>query len=199
MNLAVLLGIVAGLLHILAFVLYNKQMLQGTSKPNTATWTLWTFLTVLNVSSYAVMSGDWVKTILPLVSSIACIFTFLFSLYKGKLSKVDPWDGLALGIGIISGLVWWHYKSATYANLILQSSIAVSFVPTYRGVWKNPLKEKALPWYIWSSAYILSIAVITLRWKGQYQDLVYPITGLILHPVVGLLTKRQVMRRTSND
>jgi len=192
MNSAVSLSAFAGLLHILAFALYNRQMLQGTSQPNTATWTLWTFLTVLNVSSYAVMSGDWVKTILPLASSIACIFTFFFSLFKGKLSKVDPWDGLALGIGVISGLVWRHYKSATYANLILQASVAVSFVPTYRGVWKNPLKEKTLPWYIWSSAYILSIAVITLRWKGQYQDLVYPINCLILHAVVGLLTKRRV-------
>jgi len=101
----IVLGISAGLMHVFAFAIYNKQMLQGTSKPNSATWILWTFLTVLNVSSYAVMSGDWVKTILPLASSIACILTFLFSLYKGKLSRVDPWDGLALGIGIISGLV----------------------------------------------------------------------------------------------
>jgi hypothetical protein len=192
MNLAVSLSVVAGLLHILAFALYNKQMLQGTSQPNAATWTLWTFLTVLNVSSYAVMSDDWVKTILPLASSIACIFTFFFSLFKGKLSKIDPWDGLALGIGVISGLVWLYFKSATYANLILQASIAVSFVPTYRGVWKSPLKEKALPWYIWSFAYILSIAVIMLRWKGQYQDLVYPINCLMLHAVVGLLAKREV-------
>jgi len=191
-ELIIALGISAGLMHIVAFVIYNKQMLQGTSKPNSATWTLWTFLTVLNVSSYAVMSGDWVKTILPLASSVACILTFFFSLYKGKLSKIDPWDGLALGIGIISGLVWWYFKSATYANLILQASLAVSFVPTYRGVWKEPLKERALPWYVWSAAYVLSIIVIVLRWKGQYQDLVYPINCLILHAVVGMLSKRKV-------
>jgi hypothetical protein len=192
LDITILLGITAGLMHVLAFVLYNRQMPKGTSQPNSATWTLWTFLTVLNVSSYAVMSGDWVKSLLPLVSSIACIATFLFSFYKGKLSKIDPWDGLALGIGIISGLVWWYYKSAMYANLILQASVAVSFVPTYRGVWKDPMKERALPWYIWSSAYILSIIVVALRWHNQYQDLVYPVNCLILHAVVGLLTKRSV-------
>ena len=191
MDITVLLGVSAGFLHVIAFALYNRQMLQGTSYPNSATWTLWVFLTVLNVSSYAVMSGDWVKSILPLASSIACIFTFFFSLSKGKLSKIDPWDRLALGIGIISGLIWWYYKSATYANLILQISIAISFVPTYWGVWRDPMKEKALPWYIWSSAYTLSIIVIILRWKNQYQDLVYPINCLVLHAVVGLLTIRK--------
>jgi len=191
-NSAIMLSIIAGLLHVLAFAIYNKQMIQGTSQPNSATWTLWTFLTVLNVSSYSVMSGDWIKSILPLASSIACILTFLFSLYKGKLSKIDPWDSVALSIGIVSGFVWWYFKSATYANLILQASVAVSFVPTYRGVWKNPLKERALPWYIWSFAYVLSIIVIIMRWKGQYQDLVYPINCLILHVVVGALTKRKV-------
>ncbi|MEA1925749.1 MAG: hypothetical protein U9M90_00685 [Patescibacteria group bacterium] len=190
MDIAIALGVLAGLLHILVFALYNRQMLKGISQPNLATWILWVFLTVLNVSSYAVMSDDWVKSILPLASSIACILTFLFALYKGKLSKIDPWDGLALGIGIISSLVWWYYKSATYANLILQFSIAVSFVPTYRGVWNNSLKERALPWFMWSSAYILSIIVVILRWQSQYQDLVYPVNCLILHAVVGLLTKR---------
>ena len=167
-------------------------MIRGTSQPNSATWTLWAFITVLNLVSYAVMSGDWVKSILPFASSLACILTFLFALYKGKLSKIDLWDGIALFIGIASIIVWWYLKSATYANLILQASIAVSFVPTYRGVWLNPLKERSFPWYIWSFAYSLNIIVIVLRWRDQYQDLVYPINCLILHALVGVLTKRKL-------
>lgn len=185
-----ILGIVAGGLHVLAFALYNKQMLQGTSRPNTATWTLWAFLTVLNLATYKVMSGDWIKSILPTISSIACLATFLFAIVKGKLTQLNVWDNIALLIGIASAVVWWQFHSATYANLILQGSIAVSFVPTYRGVWQNPRNEKALPWFIWSSAYIISLLVIFLRWQGQYQDLVYPINCLVLHGAVGVMAKR---------
>lgn len=184
------LGIIAGLMHVVAFGFYNKQILRGTSVPNAATWTLWAFLTILNASSYAAMSGDMAKSILPIASSLACVLTFLFSLHKGKLSQIDAWDRIALVIGVVSGLIWWWYHSATYANLVLQLSIAISFVPTYRGVWKNPAVERAFPWCLWSSAYALSVVVIALRWEGQYQDLVYPINGLLLHAVVGLLTKR---------
>ena len=192
MDLALWLGITAGVIHVVAFIIYNKQISQEASVPNAATWTLWTFLTVLNATSYAVMSGDIVKSILPAVSSLACILTFLFSLYKGKLSRIDPWDGIALVIGVVSGLAWWWYHSATYANLILQLAIAISFVPTYRGVWKNPAVERALPWYLWSFAYILIIIVVALRWRDQYQDLVYPVNLLLLHAAVGLLTRRAV-------
>lgn len=191
MDLAISLSIMAGLLQLLAFAIYNKQILQETSQPNTATWTLWFFLTILNASSYLSMSGDWVKCILPFVSSIACVLTFLFSLSKGKFSKLDPWDSIALLIGITAGIVWWYSKSATYANLILQTSIAISFIPTYRGVWKNPLKERALPWYLWSLAYLLLLYVVLLRWSGQYQDLVYPVSGLVFHAMVGVLTNRK--------
>lgn len=177
-------------MHVTAFALYNKQMIQGTSRPNTATWTLWAFLTFLNFGSYKVMSGNWVKSILPLASSIACLLTFLFAIAKGKLSRLNIWDVFALGIGFLSGCAWWWYQSATYANLIMQGSILVSFVPTMRGVRKNPKNEKALPWFIWSSAYILSIAVVLLRWQGQFQDLAYPINCLVLHAAVGVLAKR---------
>ncbi len=190
MDLAVSLAIFAGVLHIVAFAIYNRQMLHGTSVPNAATWTLWAFLTVLNASSYLVMSGDIVKTILPAASSLACILTFVYAGARGKLSRLDGWDRVALVVGLVSGFVWLRYHSATYANLILQISVAISFVPTCRGVWNDSRVERPAPWFIWSSAYVFSMAVVALRWRGQYEDLVYPLNGLVLHAVVGLLSMR---------
>lgn len=192
MQVSVALSIAAGLLHIVAFVFYNKQMLQKTSCPNAATWTLWVSLTILNVTSYKSMSGDWIKAILPITSSAACILTYMFATYKGKFFWPDKWDSIVFATGAVAGLVWWYFQSATYANLILQISIAISFVPTLRGVWSNPQKEKAAPWLIWGTAYILMIAVICLRWQpGHYKDLVYPINCLVLHSLVATFAMRK--------
>src|SRR4051812_7178219 len=71
MDLTLQLGIAAGVLQLVAFALYNKQILQGTSTPNTATWTLWAFLAVLNASSYAAMTADLAKYFLPITSALA--------------------------------------------------------------------------------------------------------------------------------
>lgn len=188
--LAVVLGFAAGIMHLVAFGIYNKQILQKTSHPNSATWMLWVFLTVLNFTSYFYMSGDWVKSLLPTASSIACILTFILALFKGKLKRPKFWDSVALTIGLIAGGMWWYYNSAIYANLILQGAVAISFIPTYRDVWKDPKTEKALPWFIWAGAYVFSLVVVGLRWQEQYVDLVYPVSCLVLHAVVGVLARR---------
>jgi len=195
---AKLLGITAGLLHIIAFVIYNRQMLEGTSKPNSATWTLWVFLTVLNATSYSDMSGDWVKNFLPIVSSAAVFVTFLVALFLGKFSKLDSYDLAALVVGCVSGFAWWYYQSAAYANLILQLSILISFIPTYKGVWRDSKKEKSLPWFIWTSAYVLSLIVIYMRWEGQWEELAYPVNCFFLHVGVGFLAGR-IMRDGSME
>ena len=186
MTIEIMLGVIAGLIHIAAFIIYHKQILQGTSRPNRTTWTLWVFISTLNCISYIVMSRDIVKGLLPIASTIACIAVFVVSLFKGKLSKLNLGDEIVLVLGFVSLFVWWAYHSATYANLLLQVCIFISFIPTYHGVWGNATNEKALPWFIWSSAYILTIIVVSLRWQGQYQDLVYPVNCLVLHAGVGI-------------
>jgi hypothetical protein len=185
-----LLGIAAGILHLVAFGLYNKQILQGTSTPNTATWTLWAFLTALNASSYVAMTADLAKNILPIVGALATLGTFAYSLFAGKFKRIDFWDWLVLVIGTSAGVVWWEFQSAMYANFIVIAAVAVAFVPLYRGVWKNPALEKPLPWYVWGTAYGALILVALLR-RGNYQDLVYPVSMFLLHPAVGLLTLRK--------
>ncbi len=191
MNIDFILSLFSGLIHIVAFAIYNKQMIRGESVPNKATWTLWAFLTVLNGSSYLVMSHDLIKSLLPIISSLACLATFLFALTKGKMSKLDKIDKLIFCIGFVAIFVWWYFKSATYANLVLQVSIPLSFIPTFRSVYHEPKTEKPLPWFLWASAYIFSLIVVSMRWQGQIQDLVYPINCLILHAGVGILALRK--------
>lgn len=186
--LAITLGIIAGAMHIVAFLFYNKQMIRGESTPNTATWTIWVFLSTLNAASYLFASEDIVKTILPFASTIACIGTFIYSVVKGKLSRLDWTDSFILALGIVASALWFYYQSATIANMVIQVAVMISFIPTWRGVIKNPKVERAFPWFLWSASYIVNITTVILRWQGQPQDLVYPINCLILHGSVGLLS-----------
>lgn len=185
------LSVSASIIHLVAFALYNAQMVRGTSKPNTATWTLWAVLTATNATAYLNASGDWVKSILPAASSIACILTFLFALMRGSFKMLSTADAAAFVIGCLAGLVWWHYQSAVYANLILQCAIGVSFIPTYRSVWDVPSSEKAPPWALWGIAYVLLTYVVFLRSSGQWTDYVHPVQGAIMHAAVVPLTWRK--------
>lgn len=181
---------VATLTHIVAFVMYNRQLLKGKSKPNIISWLIWAFITILNFTSYNVMSGDWLKSLLPTVSSMLCVLTFVLTFFTGRFARVSWADMLALALGLFAAGLWHLLNSATYANLILQASIAIGFLPTFRSVWERPNNEPPIPWFVWCAAFSLGLIVVLLRWQGQYQDLVYYLNCLVLHLAIAVLSLR---------
>lgn len=191
MSLSLVLSVCASVIHLVAFGTYNIQLKDPTFKPTAATWTLWVVLTTANFAAYLSASNDWVKSLVPAVNSAACVLTFFLALARGKFGRLSMTDNAALIIGSVAIFVWWWCQSATYANLLLQGAIAVSFIPTYRTVWNEPHAEKARPWALWGSAYIFLTMVVILRWNGRWQDLVYPVQGAIMHGAVVPLTWRK--------
>ncbi len=191
MSLALSLGIAAGVLQLVGFVFYNKQIFQGRSVPNAATWTIWAFIGLLNGFSYAAMTGDAAKYFLPVASALACVATFGYSLSAGKFKRLDFWDWLVLILGTIGGIVWWWSRSAIYANFIIVIAEIIAFSPLMRGVWKNPAFERPLPWFIWTAAYGMNTAAVFLHWTNQYQDLFFPVSMIILHFTVAFLSLRK--------
>lgn len=181
---------VATLMHIAAFLWYNQKILQGKAHPNTATWAIWAAESSLNFGSYLVMSDDWVKSLLPAASSLLCIATFGVAIRVGKFSHIDHCDLAALGIGLIAVLAWWWFRSAAYANLIMQASIGVGFWPTYRSVWKKPANETPFPWLLWGAAYTVGTVMVVQRWRGQWLDLTFYVVSVFLHLGIGILALR---------
>lgn len=189
-HIAVASAILSGLafiLHLAVFVFYIRQVARGKSRPNAATWAIWAFVASLNCLSFFFMSEDWVKALQPLAGSLACVGTFLFALLKGKLTRLNRLDKAVLGIGLLAALAWWVFRSAGFANSILQIAFTVSFVPTIRDVWQHPDRESPGPWLLWGTVYAILIAVVLMRWTGQPIELLYPLISMVTHSSVGLV------------
>jgi hypothetical protein len=181
------LTLITSLVQIVGFVIYDLQAFKKMSKPNVATWTIWAGISVLNFMSYRSMSGDWMVSVLPAVSSAFCILTFVVAIAKGgRFSKLDSFDKSALVLGMAAIVAWYILKSATYANLIVQGCVIIGFVPT----WRNAYKERSLAWFIWTSAYVLGIILVAMRWTGQWENLVYPGICIFAHLAVGIIAAR---------
>jgi len=190
-NLGFILGWLSVFLHLTAFAIYNWKIVRGLSRPNTATWGIWAIVASLNCASYFFMSQDWVKSLSAIAASVACIFTFVFALFRGRLSKLDRSDGIVLVISVSAIIVWWVFRSATFANLLLQGALVAGFIPTLRDVVRKPEQESALPWLMWSLVYVLLLLIVLLRWSNHWPDLVYPINSLFWHLLVGVLACRR--------
>ncbi len=189
-TITIALGILSALMHITAFWLYSRQMILGTSRPKAATWLLWPLLTVLNCLVYLLSTGDWVKAMMPICSSIACLIIVVIAIKRKNLDWPRLWELMVMMAAVDVAVLYFAFKSGMSANLLMQGCIAISFIPTIVGVVSNPRSERPLPWFIWAMGYFLTLIIVLIRWKNQPSDLVYPINCLILHALVGALTYR---------
>lgn len=186
------LGIVAAVLHGVAFYFYAKQVKLGQSKPNIATWSITVFLMLLNALTFQEMSQDKVATLQFFVGFAGAAATFLYALVRGKFSKLKPTELVALLFGICAGLVWYWFREATGANMIILFALLVALSPTWKGVYQDPFNETPRSWVMWSVAYSITTINILLgmsnpNWHAI--SLVNPIAGVVAHGLVAILSR----------
>ncbi len=80
---SIVLPLMAATIHALGFWKYNSQTKIGTSKPNFASWAIWSFLAALNALSFGAITS-LVVAATPIVGTIGCIGTFVHALVAGK-------------------------------------------------------------------------------------------------------------------
>ncbi len=188
LGITVVLGLTAAALHGIAYVLYNIQTKLGKSQPNAASWSIWAFLATLNALSYREMNGDMVTTLPFFTGSVACILTFFYALTNGKFSWPKPKEWGIFAIGLLSTLVWWYFRSATWANVIVLVAFVISFIPTFEGVLRDPFKETPKSWVLWTVAFLITTVNVVLRWKGQPVALLAPVVLLLAHGSIAVLS-----------
>ena len=181
------LGVFAGLLQVLGYWKYVKKINIGRVRPNTASWSIWAFGAVLESSSYVFTTGDWVKNILPVACAFSAVVMFVYCLRRGHFSLPTRFEWVLVALDCVAVFIWWWYSSAIYANLFLVLTAFISFIPIFLHVWKDPMAEDALPWYIWTIAYMTLALVVIMRWE-KWEDLVYPLVFAILHIVVAIFS-----------
>jgi len=189
---SIIIGVLIGVTHLFGYwTYYRTSALHKETSPNTASWSIWAFGSVVNLLTYSSMSNDWVKDILPAVCSFCCIVVFVCYLRQGKLQKLSLTDILIFSFDIVATTVWLVADSALIGNMACQLGTVISFYPIIRETLKDPKKERPLAWIIWSIAYGLDIVLVIMRWV-QWGDVVYPATCLVLHVLMIVIsTKRR--------
>ena len=117
-------------------------------------------------------------------------------------------------IGITSGVghLWWVIAFLIASNL----TTFPNFVPILREAFRNPEKEDARPWFVWTAAYALllfptwdygSVGVIwpqswlLTAWDVSFWHLValmsYPCINTLMHGTMAIVASRKTDRKRS--
>ena len=170
MTLAGSIGIFAGVLSFIGFLPYWWAIWQGQTRPNRATWWIWSVVGIAIALSYRAAGADatmWV----PITYIIGPLGTSLLGIKfgEGGWTKLDRLCLVGVGIGLI---LWGLYRSPELTLIINIGIDLLGALPTIRKSWYDPKSENRLAWLCFAVASTCNLFAID-RW--QWQVAIYPI------------------------
>jgi hypothetical protein len=175
---------------LLGFVPYISEIVQGKTRPNRATWWIWTVVGAMLCASYYASGAR--HTVWVAVSYVlGPLITALVSLRYGE-GGWDRFDRACLGASLLSLLVWWLARSpllALTANIGLD---LLGALPTIRKSYHEPEAESLRSWMVFLLADALNLCALG-AWSLATS--LYPVYLFILAAVlVTLMLRPQIMR-----
>jgi uncharacterized membrane protein len=173
--------LVASMILLAVPVLYLMKTVQGRVTPNSVTFFVRSVVSVMNLITYFLTSGEnfW-KSSVTIASTVGLLTIFTYSCYRGKFSRINRFDITAGAIAVIVAVMWKLTNNPILANLLLQTAMFISFIPAIRGVLTGIAKEEALPWAMATTSYVLMTIAIILDNSSTWQQFVHPVCVGIL-------------------
>lgn len=185
--------VLANISMVATIVLYFKQVVDGDSIPNPATWFVWSVITTLNAITYfLVLQGDIFKSMVTIIVAVGVSGIFLYSLLKGKMGKVGIVEILSLVLCVAVFIFWMISGNAVIANLLIQVILIIGFCPTIIGLLRHELQEKPLAWDVAVFSQLMLAFAILCDWQGNWPALVYPlVNGVLGNGAVSVISRIQ--------
>ena len=181
----ILAGQVAGAASLVAFIPYVLAILRGETRPNRATWWIWTATSFVLLASYYFAGADttiWV----PASYFAASFVTALLSIRYGEGGSTPLDRGCLAGAG--AGLLaWWWFDSPVVALVMALGVDLAGALPTIRKAWVAPHTEDRLAWGLFIAGNTLNLVAVD-RW--EFAIAIYPIYFFLVSGAIAALVLR---------
>jgi hypothetical protein len=155
-----MLGIIAGILAIGGYVPYIYSTARGITKPNRATWIIWTIVGGLLAFSY-IAEGDQHSIWLPLGYFIGPLIVAILS-FRFGYAEWTRLDTICMVAAAISIIPWILSDNATLTLLINVAIDASGAIPTLVKTYREPETEDFTAWFIFFVANTLQLFAIEM-------------------------------------
>lgn len=187
------IGIVAGVLALGGYIPYVFSIFKGVTRPNKASWIIWTVVGGLLAVSYFA-EGDPNAIWLPMGYFFGPLIVAILSFHYGY-SEWSRIDKICLILAILSVIPWLLSKDATLTLLINVLIDSMGAIPTIVKTYKEPETEDFTAWFIFFLANTIQLfAISTWDISSTYPIYLFFLAGSI----VLLIIKDKVRRLISS-
>ena len=191
-----LFGFISGILVVIAYIPYLKDILRGKTKPERASWLIWFILGGISFFSQEA-KGATNSLWLIGTENLGILAVFLLSLKYGTggLTKLDLLGLAAAAFGL---LMWSTTKEAAIALYIVLTINLIAALLTIHKTYNNPKSETLLTWLLAGIGGIFAILSV-----GTWNLVVlsYPIYHVIINfsvVITILFSERKLVKNRRN-
>ena len=182
---SVLAGWIAGVLSFLAFLPYIVAILRGQTRPNRATWWIWTTAGLVLGASYH-FSGAETTIWVPVSYIVGPLVTALLSIRYGEGGSTPLDRGCFAGAG--AGLLfWWWFNSPVVALVMTLGVDFAGAVPTIKKAYLAPHTEDRLAWALFIAGNAFNLLAVD-RW--EFAIAIYPVYMFLASGTIAALVLR---------
>lgn len=169
-DITVFVGRVAGILSLAAFFPYIVATLRRKTRPNRATWFIWTVMGFILGASYYSSGANHTMWV-PVSYIIGPFVTVILSLKYGEGGWTRFDRNCLLGAGM-SAILWWMFKSPLIALTINLFIDFLGALPTIRKAYHKPEGEDRTAWGLFIAGNTANLFAVE-RWS--FSIAAYPI------------------------
>jgi len=199
----VILGVVAGALQAVGYLVYGFKVLRRDILPNPASWLMFAYGTTLLLVLEWDRGASIALLILPLVCALSSIVVAWYALRKVRrawwpehiLERISFILDVLLTVAYISawtllaqGIISEEMRGTTVILILLCWNVGIftSFFPLLRQVYHHPASEHFEPWVIWTCAYGI-LTILTFVQQGVLDELIfYPALNAAVHGFIAV-------------
>lgn len=195
-DIKVVLGLIAGIIAFLAYVVYIISIFRGGSKPNRATWWIWAFMGLVLALSYHFSGAEntiWV----PYVEFLGPLSIAILSIKYGEGGLDDKTDLFCMFGALVSVLLWIIFNNPVIALVTNLAIDSFAIVPTIKKSYLRPEGEDFWAWFGTGLADSLNMFAVE---RFTFAVLVYPIymlTSDLIIIFILLFKKKGIMKDVS--
>lgn len=179
-------GMVAGFVSLVAFIPYIISILRGKTKPNRASWWIWTVVGFMLAASYGA-SGAKDTMWVALSYLIGPFATAILSVKFGE-GGWTQFDRVCIICAALSAVLWFIFDSPVVALLINIIIDGAGALPTIRKTWSEPENEDRLSWALFFTGNALNLLAVN---PWTFAIAIYP---LYLFVGCGIITAQVFLR-----
>lgn len=176
-----LFGYISGILIAVCFIPYIRDILLLKTKPQRASWLIWTVLGGIAFFSQ-IAEGASYSLWLPGINTLGIAIVFLLSLKYG-VGGLNRRDYIALFISFLGLILWYFSQEAAIALFIAIAVDTVGGILTIHKAYQDPASETMITWIIASVSGFFGVLAV-----GSWDIILlcYPFYILLVNAAVAI-------------